>query len=69
MALTDQELHDAAAKPQHVAVDGMSVTMPAPTEAIAADKYAASKGAMKSRHFPLRYARFAPPGAVGPRSE
>ena len=68
MGLTEQELRDVAVEPNHVAVDGMTVTSPRADEVIAVDKHLANKQAMKSRRFPIRYARFAPPGAVGPRS-
>lgn len=60
----DNTIRDNAAGPAKASGDSGSMEQHRLPDQIAADKYLASKAAMRKRNFGLRRAKIVPPGAV-----
>ena len=58
-----ETIRQTAAGPASVSIDGNSATAQDPLKQIAADKYLASKSAVRQRHRGLRFTKMAAPGA------
>ena len=61
----DSTIQQNAQGPESAEADGVKVKQHSLPDQIAADKYLASKAAMRKRNFGLRRVRIIPPGATG----
>jgi len=64
MADLDQQIEDAASKPQQVTVDGTTAIQRPIEELIAADRYLSAKAAARSKGRGFNIARLVPGGTV-----
>jgi hypothetical protein len=62
--LTPEKIAENAADPKRVTIDGSTVEQHSIGDQIAADKYRASKAAVKGAKRGLNISKFVPPGTV-----